>query len=267
MDEPDTEPWGWSTYFDNIKVFLQDLRRKFGMCNQRFAEYALERLDFSIGSVTLVTDQLNAGLHGNHLDVEDKQIVLFYRGQLEELIVKLQQIASEWQILKDTLDADQSSSYAYRAVAISTGTRGRPRFQISKEQLEYLRSLSFTWNDISEMLGISRMTLFRFRRNYNMTNESQQSITDHQLRAIVSELRLDMPNVGETLVMGHLRASGYSVTRERMRQAVRATDPINASLRWRGNLSQRRPYSVPGPNSLWHIGTLLLLFSYVCIYV
>jgi len=260
MMEVDTEPWGWSSYFDNIKIFLQDLRRKFGICNRHFAEYAVERLQFSIGSVTLVVDQLNIGLQGqrtNSLSAEERQIVLFYRGQLEELIVYLQQIVIEWHTLKDALDTNQRPPYAYQATTISTGARGRPRFQLRKEQLEYLRSLSFSWNDISEILGISRMTLFRYRRDFNMTNEPQQSVTDHQLRVIISQLRLDMPNVGETIVMGHLRASGYSVTRERMRQVIRATDPINTSLRWRGNLSQRRPYSVPGPNSLWHIGKVV----------
>ena len=71
------------------------------------------------------------------------------------------------------------------------------------------------------------------------------------------------------MVMGHLRARGYSVTRERMHLAIHATDPINTSLRWRGNLSYRRPYSVPGPNSLWHIGKCycILLMKLYCSYL
>ena len=50
---------------------------------------------------------------------------------------------------------------------------------------------------------------------------------------------------------------GFNVTRERIRQAVRENDPIHTALRWRGELVRRQPYSVPGPNSLWHIGMLL----------
>ena len=46
----------------------------------------------------------------------------------------------------------------------------------------------------------------------------------------------------------------HYVSRERLRNAVRVTDPINRALRWRGVLTARRPYSVPGPNALWHIG-------------
>ena len=32
------------------------------------------------------------------------------------------------------------------------------------------------------------------------------------------------------MVMGHLRAHGYNVTRERIRLAIHATNPINTSL-------------------------------------
>ena len=40
-----------------------------------------------------------------------------------------------------------------------------------------------------------------------------------------------------------------------MCDAMRVTDPINTALRWR-EITPRRPYSVPRPNSLWHIGKL-----------
>ena len=247
---------GLDCVFDNIKSFLRDLSRKFGLCNLRYAEYAVERLEICLGSVSLVIDQFNDALQDHsstNQNEEETQILLFYRGQLEELTVCMQQIAIEWQMLKDTLDANELSPHAYRAIAVPTGARGRPRFQITQEQLEYLYSLSFSWNDISEMLGVSRMTIYRYRRDFNMINEAQQTLTDHQLRVIITELRSEIPSIGETMVMGHLRARGYNVTRERMRLTIHVTDPINTSLRWRGNLSYRRPYSVPGPNSLWHI--------------
>ena len=77
----------------------------------------------------------------------------------------------------------------------------------------------------------------------------------------MSSVRQDLPNVGEKLVLGRLRSMGYHVTRERVRQAIRAIDPINSALRWQGVFTPRHPYSVPGPNSLWHIGLC------ICVYV
>lgn len=69
---------------------------------------------------------------------------------------------------------------------------------------------------------------------------------------------------------------GYRVTRWRLRQVIHDTDPINRALHWGNNLHVRWPYSVPGPNSLWHIGmqhgiwfthyyAILLMFSKLCL--
>ena len=49
---------------------------------------------------------------------------------------------------------------------------------------------------------------------------------------------------------------GFHVAWDQVRQATRTTDPLNTALRLPGGLTSRRPYSVPGPNSLWHIGYL-----------
>ena len=43
------------------------------------------------------------------------------------------------------------------------------------------------------------------------------------------------------------------MSREQIRETIRRTDPLNTALRWHGTTA-RQPYSVPGPNSLWHIG-------------
>ena len=43
------------------------------------------------------------------------------------------------------------------------------------------------------------------------------------------------------------------LTRVRVRESIRRVDPLNTPLCWGGGLHHRRPYSVPGPNSLWHL--------------
>ena len=111
------------------------------------------------------------------------------------------------------------------------------------------------------------MTIFRRRVEFQMSNEAARYVEDQELRTVISSVRRDLPNVGEKMVLGRLRSMGYQVTRERVRQAIRATDPINSALRWQGIITPRHPYSVPGPNSLWHIGvyvcacTLIIIIS------
>ena len=56
------------------------------------------------------------------------------------------------------------SSYMYHQYhPINTATSvGRPRFDISRDLLLYLMSLSFKWTEIAALLNISRMTLYRY---------------------------------------------------------------------------------------------------------
>ncbi|CAI8026790.1 hypothetical protein GBAR_LOCUS15352 [Geodia barretti] len=84
---------------------------------------------------------------------------------------------------------------------------------------------------------------------------------DNELRSFVSQVREEFPTIGESLVIAPIHCAGYHVSRSRILSAIRITDPINTALRWRGITASRRPYSVAGPNSLWHIGILLSLIN------
>ena len=123
-----------------------------------------------------------------------------------------------------------------------------------KEQLELLHSLCFTGSDIAQLLRVSRMTVYRRRQEYGMLDEPVASISDSDLREKVLEMKKMLPEVGESIILGQLRSMGYKVTRWRVRDTLRSTDPVNVALRWPGGATARRQYSVPGPNSLWHIG-------------
>ena len=69
------------------------------------------------------------------------------------------------------------------------------------------------------------------------------------------------------MIWGRIRSQGFHVTCARLRYAIRSTDPLHTALRWRGNLSVRHPYYVPGPNSLWHIGMQVVSIHSACIVI
>lgn len=119
---------------------------------------------------------------------------------------------------------------AYRSPTIQTGHRGRPRFDVSANQLEYLASLSFSWSAIANMLGVSRMTLYRRRVQFGMLQRGR-TVRNDELLMLLRTMRSEYPHMGEVMVLGRLRALGYSVCRERVRMAIRQTDPINTALR------------------------------------
>ena len=60
------------------------------------------------------------------------------------------------------------------------------------------------------------------------------------------------------MILGLIRAQGYYVSRERLRDAIKQIDPFCTALRW-NSITYKRQYRVPSPNALWHIG--MLLFS------
>ncbi len=131
---------------------------------------------------------------------------------------------------------------------------GRPRYVINKEQLQYLRSMSFTWIQIGDMLGVSYITVYRRKIEFEIADSRGRRITDEQVEKIVSDIRYEQPAVGQTMIWARIRSMGFDVTRA----AVHKTDPINSAFRW-NKMTPRRPYSVPGPNSLWHLGMYIAL--------
>ena len=141
----------------------------------------------------------------------------------------------------------------FQSVQERTGQVGRPRFDVSKEQIEWLRAYSFKWVDIAELLGISISTLNRRRYELGVSDEgSFAAISDADLDSVVREISIEQPFSGIRLVRGVLDSRRIHVPRERVRMSLHRVDPVNVQLR-RSILVRRRQYSVAGPNSLWHI--------------
>ncbi len=210
----------------------------------------MERLRTVIFNVTTIRDILSGSAD---------PILVQYKELVDELLMHLQQVNA---FLNGSLDHSLAESVAYRASVIRTHQRGRPRFAVTIDQLKYLRSLSFSWIRISRMLGISRMTLYRRRQQFNMLHDHGGITIQYQeLVEILQQMRAEHPYLGEVMVLGRLRSLGYAVCRRQLRLAIQETDPINTALRATTGPLSRRVYSVPGPNSLWHIGKFVCLKS------
>ena len=94
----------------------------------------------------------------------------------------------------------------------------------------------------------------RRRLEYGLLQDPSSEISDQDLLSFVQEVKQTDPHCGIQMMCGRLRSRGYVVTRERVRNALRSLDPLYAVRSWPGLATKRRPYSVAGPNSLWHIG-------------
>ena len=90
-----------------------------------------------------------------------------------------------------------------------------------------------------------------------MLEEPTATLTDSELKQKVSTIKKTLPEVGEKIIQGQVRSMDYQITWWCIRKTLRSIDPVNMTLRWPGCATGGRRYSVPGPNSLWHIGKLL----------
>ena len=73
-------------------------------------------------------------------------------------------------------------------------SRGRPRFSVSKSQIEGLRDLGFTWSKIAAMIGVSRITLHRRIRELGLEEETRYSeIDDQELDVFVRTILALLP--------------------------------------------------------------------------
>ena len=86
----------------------------------------------------------------------------------------------QWQDYQDDYET-RGRRFSYNAQLIYTSQPGRPRFNVTAPQLQYLRSMSFTWVQIAEILGVSYMTVYRRRQELGISDTVGRTITDTEL--------------------------------------------------------------------------------------
>lgn len=143
---------GWSLYFDLMMRLLEESQRQYGIANQTLTQHFIERIEHAIQTCRDLRNLIEqAGIRS-------------CSDSLSELLECLRSILTEWKAYQDNQDSLSVDTYvhAYSVALQRSGNRGRPRFDITKEQLEHLFSLSFTTCEVAALLGISRTTLYRF---------------------------------------------------------------------------------------------------------
>lgn len=156
-EESGSESFGaWTRYFADISQFLEGAERQYGIANENFCDYVLERLEVCIGACSNLHDHMGTEVYSG-----DEDIIEQYRSNLEGLVECLRSLQGKWLEYEDIVTI-RAERFRYRYLVGSTVRgRGRPRFNISKEQLVHLLSLDFTWSEIASLLGVSRMTIYR----------------------------------------------------------------------------------------------------------
>ena len=153
---------------------------------------------------------------------------------------------------------------------VHTGKRGRPATKINPVALQQLLELRGP-KDTGELLGCSTRTIRRRALQLGLaqpgsavfTHETQpdgstsrvfhrrESVhsTDEEVHTAVFAVLQTYPDLGREKMIAALKAQGFSVTRRQVEATLLALRGPSASRR---RPIQRRVYTVPGSNYLWH---------------
>ena len=118
-----------------------------------------------------------------------------------------------------------------------------------------LRELKYTWEQVVEVLLVSRVTLWRRLTEMGITTSAYTHISNAELDSIMERLVHNYPNNGTVMMWGQLRSINIIVPRMRVQDCLTRVCRRGVELRERRTIT-RRAYGVPSPNSLWHIDGL-----------
>lgn len=127
---------------------------------------------------------------------------------------------------------------------------GRPKLDVSKEEILSLRQLNYSWLEISEILQVSRQTLHRRLHEFGI--DKFTAISESDLDCTLQHIKAEHPACGEVMIQGHLLHNGIKVQRSKLRAAIHRVDHVNTVSR-HSSVIRRRIYSAPHPNAVWHL--------------
>lgn len=145
----------WEKFFDDVVRLLQELDRQYGVSNMNYAHYALERLEVCLSSCRALGDRIASS--------NQARVLQEYSELFEDLVKCLTDLRRKWSEYEEILcsSGGDATRFAFRVPVSTTHRPGKPKFCVSREQMEYLWSLSFPWSEIATLFGISRTTLYR----------------------------------------------------------------------------------------------------------
>lgn len=245
----------WIEFFELVCSVIQEADTKGCSTSTRVIESIADKVEHCIRGVTRL-DRVAQ----EEIDQEgfSTGIMIYLHTCMQSLLVILHNEHRKWQdklanSMVDNTDRNDSL-LPDSVVVVHTSLPGRPSLSLDIDTVIFLRNMNFKWTDIAEMMGVSRSTLYRQCTDMELHHPSvKPTLTYNELLPVVINIKKEFADMGERLLLGMIRARGIRCTRETLRKVIHDVDPINTTLRWNAKL-YRRTYSVPGPNSLWHIG-------------
>ena len=152
--------------------FFDSLGRQYSTANKALMEFVLEHLKLCIillNAIKLNLHELRSSTSSASENSADVETIQHYNVDSEEILDICHVLSVKWEQKIDEINATTSNQTLQTQLLGSS--RGCPHFDIQREQLLYLSSMSFSWTDIARMLGVSHMTIYRRRVEYGLLQD------------------------------------------------------------------------------------------------
>uniref|UniRef100_A0A096MBG5 Integrase catalytic domain-containing protein n=1 Tax=Poecilia formosa TaxID=48698 RepID=A0A096MBG5_POEFO len=132
---------------------------------------------------------------------------------------------------------------------------GRRGYLLPADVLESFLLAGVSVMDIGRLFGVSERTVHRRMAEYSMrVSELFCNTEEDELDGVVLKILSYHPNTGYKMILGYLNARGIHIQRRRVQEAMYRVDQQGILMHtFQLCTVRRRRYSVPAPNSLWHI--------------
>ena len=184
-----------------------------------------------------------------------------FPGLVSEQVVELLRAAKD--SLSTILNGAEDTSFHVEQLV--TGERGRPKLNITREQLQFLLERAFSVPDIARIIGVSVSTIERRLHEFHIPARLFYSdIDDETLDRTIRDISRSFPSAGYRRMTGFLLSRGIKVQQERIRGSMWRVDPEGVLIRsLELSTVNRRRYQVYAPLALWHIDGNHKLIRYV----
>ncbi|XP_026063257.1 uncharacterized protein LOC113046621 [Carassius auratus] len=172
----------------------------------------------------------------------------------DNLIMGLQELIN---VVNISLNLEETSGNASEIVTYTWGNLGRPRLEISRDDLKELLTTALPVKTLAQLCGVSRRTMNRRLKEQSLSVRGcYSSISDNELDRVVRSIKIRMPHAGYRLVKGELLARGHRIQWHRVKASMQRVDGAGILARmFQLGFVARRSYSVPAPLSLVHVDT------------
>ncbi len=241
----------------DIEQFLSDLPNKIEQAKRQLFSGNLNAAEFWYRRIGDFLNALNVLCRRFEESQSDGELITY----LNNLLTEIHVIYARFEAVIST-QANQSSnelciSRFPNDIPAEGTVWGRPKSQITREELESLFDIYKSWKEVASFLGVCERTIQRRRIELGMSTSSRSghrctytNISDDGLCEVIREILNILPNAGESYLVGACRSRGIHVQRRRLRDAINVVDPVSRALRRTVSIVRRR-YNVRGPNSLW----------------